>query len=71
MRIVEQAQAELASLPASEVLVVYDLIRRLKAQPPDKTRQTASKAYLRVRRALRKCGGNLSDDIQRGRDERA
>ncbi len=69
MKIKEKAMKELDSMTPSEVIVLYDLMRSLKARAKERL-LTHSKAYLKVREALSECKGSLSRDVLMGREDR-
>jgi hypothetical protein len=71
MKVKEKTIHELEELEPSEVLRVYDLILLLKKKLPKSKRAGKVLAYMRVRDALKKCQGSLSEDILLGREERA
>ena len=71
MKVKEKTIQELEELDPSEVLRVYDLILFLKKKLPKSKRAGKVLPYMRVRDALKKCRGSLSEDILAGREERA
>lgn len=70
MKIKEQAIKELESLGPSELVTVYEMITSLKARLREPRTRIGEPAYLRVREALSRCTGSLSDDILLLREDR-
>lgn len=70
MKIKEQAIKELETLKPSDVLIVYDLMQSLKSKEIIRKPVKPLKAYLRVREALKRCKGSMSDDILMAREDR-
>ena len=71
MKIKDEAIKALETLPAAELMVVYDLILSLKGKSEEHQaiRDTAP-PYMMVREALAGCKGSLSDEIISAREER-
>ncbi|MFH1146303.1 MAG: hypothetical protein V1736_01180 [Pseudomonadota bacterium] len=63
---------DLDALDPGDLVKVYDFILALKGKAKLKQIKSAvqSKGYLRVREALSRCRGSLSDDILADREER-
>lgn len=70
MKIKEQAIKELESLSPSELVTVYEMITSLKARLGEPRARIGEPAYLKVRKALSRCKGSLSDDILLLRENR-
>lgn len=72
MKLREQLAKAVETLDPTDALMVHELVQNLTsrsraAAPPPRP----SNAYLRVRKALRRCPGELSDDIREQRQDRA
>lgn len=70
MKIKEQAIKELESLGPAEVIKIYETIISLKKGPKERKAKKGSLSYMKVRNALKKCKGSLSEDIILLRAER-
>ena len=70
MKLAEKIAADLNTLDPGQVLMVHDLIHALKSRHAPSSSVKASAAYRRVRKALARCKGNISDDIVALRDDR-
>lgn len=68
MKIKEQLMKELDLLKPSEVIMVYDLMLSLKGR--EKGAAKTSRAYIKVREALRDYRGVMSSDILMAREDR-
>jgi hypothetical protein len=70
MKIREQALKEMEKLRPGELLKVYDLIHSLRRGASAGKRNGTSRAYLKVRKALRDCKGSLGEDVLSAREDR-
>ncbi len=72
VKLKEQTIKALDGLDAPELLLVYEMILRLKRSHASMKRgkSHATPPYQKVRKALQACKGQLSDDIMELREER-
>jgi hypothetical protein len=70
MKIKEQTIKELEAMKPSDIYLVYELIRSIKASKEQKTIVGSPGAYQKSRLLLKNCKGSLSSDIIRNREDR-
>ncbi|MBD3239929.1 MAG: hypothetical protein GF331_05040 [Chitinivibrionales bacterium] len=70
MRLRDLTIRELADMDPSELSLVHDVIRRVKAQRRRSDKKLPEDGAARVRRALSGCKGALSDDVSALREDR-
>ncbi len=72
VKLKEQTIKALDGLDAPELLLVYEMILKLKKArtPKKRSKSHVTPPYQKVRKALKACKGQLSDDIIELREER-
>ncbi|MEW6609701.1 MAG: hypothetical protein AB1422_11255 [bacterium] len=69
MKIKEKAMKELKAMTPLEIITIYEIMLSLKIKTKKKL-PNHSKAYIKVREALSKCDGSLSNDILMEREDK-